>query len=99
MSTHTLHICITNPPEVDPVRIQLVVCNEDYALWELCEEATVGVLCELGGDGGVPGYTNHSGRPPFCHAGYCYAEGLLCARDIGVVPFLVEEVEGEAEEL
>lgn len=99
MSTHTLHIRITDPPEVDPVRIQLVVGNEDYALWEFRKEATVRVLCEFAGDGRVTGYADYGGRPPLCHAGYCYTEGFLCSCDVGEVPFFVEKVEGQAEEL
>ena len=59
---------VREPPEVDPVCVDLVVAHQDHALREACFEASAVVFCfgELASAACVPAYSYYGWGEPVC---------------------------------
>lgn len=90
---------VGDPPEVDPVGIYLVVCDQDEALGEQALEPPVFGLLQLASDGLVPADPDLDGGPPVGHGGDEDTKLLLGHGHPCVEVVLAVEVERRADGL
>src|SRR5436190_19822437 len=90
----SMHLCrVRNPPQVQPIRVNLVIRNQDEALWKACFQPSI--LCEpqLSPNAFVSANTNWSRSIPLRHRGYRNTKRLLGLHHVGVEIVSVDEVE------
>jgi hypothetical protein len=89
-------VCVCNPPQVEPVGVNLVVRQQDDAVWEVDAEGAVCLLMKLAGNTLITTNADESRTPPLGHCRDEQAEVLLGQGHVGVKVILGEEIEGRA---
>lgn len=69
-SVHLRTVGVAHPPEVQPVRVDLMVGNHDHAFWEGELYSSIGRHLYLVGDRGVTAYPYGCRSPPLRHCRY-----------------------------
>ena len=90
---------VGNPPKIQPVAIQLMICNHNQSLRESRLQSPIFCLHQLSSYRGIAADTDGGWREPLCHSDDEQAEPLLRYGHVGIVVIFADEIEGRTEEL
>ena len=90
MSVHSTSIC--NPPEVEPVGIELVIRNHDHSFRKVSQQSAVATKLKLACDAVVATDPYRSGTEPSSQGRNEYTILLLCQGHPGIVVVPIYEI-------
>lgn len=92
-------IGIADPPQIQPVGIDLMICNHDDTVRKVELDTAVRSAPDLASNGVVTTDAYGGGTPDFGHGDDEETKGFLCQSHVGVVEFAVDPIQGRADEL
>lgn len=92
-------IGVADPPQIQPVGIDLMICNHDDAVGKVELDTAVLGAPDLASNGVVATDAYGGGAPDFGHGDDEETKGFFCQSHVGVVEFAVDPIQGRADEL
>lgn len=97
MSMHAIRV--GHPPQIEPIGVDLMICNHYQSFREIRLQPPVLCLLQLSSYAFISTHSDHRGAEPSCHCSNEETKRLFGKRHVSVVIVPVDEVEGRAEEL
>jgi hypothetical protein len=92
-------VCICDPPQIQPVSVQLMVSHENHAVSEVALQTSILPLCHLANHTGVAAHSDNSWRPPLSETRDKNREALLGVCHVAIVELRINELKRRAQEL
>ena len=93
------HVGVRKPPQIDPVRIDLVIRDQDKAFWELCLQSPIFRQLNLAPHALVTADSNVSRTTPLGKSRNHQAKGFLCECHVRVIFMFVDQIQGGTNDL
>lgn len=90
---------VSHPPEVQPVRVDLVVCDQDQTFREVSSDASVGCESDLAEYTAVTTDAHRGRGTPLGQRGDGEAKGLLGQGDPCIKVLFLDDIERQADDL
>jgi hypothetical protein len=114
MTMHSRPVCISNPPKVKPVGVQLrplaqypkrsistnlMICYQNHPIRKMALHSPICCFPQLPGDGSITAYSHNSRSPPLRQGGNEDTEGLLGESHVSIVEVFIIPVQWYPKEL